>query len=148
MATANHTTSSLSQARPPHQEPTVYVPSLVFKGLAALTLLVVGVFIGMVISHRVISEQVLHYGNTQMAGGSVLINVLDDIAPYLAYTIVSGVVLLPLILAAWTWSRPMSRGVRFAALALIAVLVISGAVTVGLGRSTPVTVVAPPTPLP
>jgi hypothetical protein len=102
--------------------------------LAVLTLLVVGIFIGMMISHQVIRAQVTHYGNTQMAGGSVLINVLDDIAPYLAYTIVAGTALLPLTLAAWTWSRPMPRSLRIAAVVLLAGLIILGAVVLGLGR--------------
>jgi hypothetical protein len=126
-----------------------FVPTPVVRALAGLTLLVVGIFIGMLISHRVISAQVTHYGNTQMAGGSVLINVLDDIAPYLASTLVGGMVLLPLTLAAWTWSRPMPRGLRIAAVVLFAGLIILGAVVLGLGGRAPASTTQPHTaPLP
>jgi hypothetical protein len=92
-----------------HNEGVTLVPASAVRILAALTLLVVGIFIGMMISHRVISAQVGHYGNTQMAGGSVLINVLDDLAPYLATATLTSLGSILLTLAAWIWSRSMLR---------------------------------------
>ena len=101
MSTTHHMAS--------HNEGGTLVPASAVRILAALTLLVVGIFIGMMISHRVISAQVTHYGNTQMAGGSVLINVLDDLAPYLATALLTSLGSILLTLAAWIWSRSMSR---------------------------------------
>jgi hypothetical protein len=122
----------------------------VVKILSTLMLLALGIFIGMLITNRLIVAQLDVYGEANMAATSVMLDFMDDILPYLAVSMIASLALAPITLAAWTWSRPMPRGLRLTALALVAALVIFGAVTVGLGRSAPVTSVPPmtPTPLP
>lgn len=160
MSTTSNIAPQLRTPSLPRRQSATLIPPAAVKVLVILTLLTTGIFIGMVITNQLIQAQIDVYGEANIAATSVMLDFMDDLLPYLASAMVGSLLLAPLTLAAWTWSRPMPHSVRLTALALgapalgalalVAVLIIFGAVTVGLGRSSPVTVVAPvtPTPLP
>lgn len=108
-------------------------PPVVAYVLTALDLLVIGMLIGFIIVARLSVLQADVYGEERMVQVSVILDFMDDLLPYHAFTITAVVVLTALTLAAWLLSGVGSRLLRILAGLLLIICLVFGAIFLGLG---------------
>ncbi|MFN2283504.1 MAG: hypothetical protein ACK2UQ_03720 [Anaerolineae bacterium] len=120
----------------------------IFLMVLALDLFVIGGFVALLIVNRLLNIQLDIYAQNINAA-SVLIDFMDDLLPYHIFYYGVMSILAVLTVVAWAWSRPQSRVLRYAAVALLFILVAISA-WLFLGRSETITSVPPmitPTPV-
>lgn len=120
----------------------------IFLVVLALDFFVLGGFVALLTVNRLLNIQLDIYVQ-HMDVASVIIDFMDDLLPYhiLYYGAMS--ILAVLTVVAWAWSRPQSRVLRYAVVALLLILVAISA-WLFLGRSKTITSVPPmvtPTPV-
>jgi hypothetical protein len=122
--------------------------STIFLIVLALDTFVVGGFVAFLIVNRLLNIQLGIYAQ-HIDAASVIIDFIDDLFPYHLTYYVAMAVLAVLTVVVWTWSKPQSRVLRYAAVLLLLVLVSIGA-WLSLGSRAPVTFIPPlmtPTPV-
>ena len=114
----------------------------------ALDFFVLGGLVALLIVNRMLNIQLDIYAQNINAA-SVLIDFMDDLLPYHIFYYGVMSILAVLTVVAWAWSRPQSRVLRYAAVALLFILVAISA-WLFLGRSETITSFPPmitPTPV-
>ena len=120
----------------------------IFLMVLAIDFFVLGGFVALLVVSRLLNIQLDIYVQ-HMDAASVIIDFMDDLLPYHVLYYEAMSVLAVLTVVAWAWWRPQSRILRYAAVALLFILVATSA-WLFLGRSETITSVPPmvtPTPV-
>lgn len=104
--------------------------------LTALALVAVGIAIGLIVGNRLLVTQREAYGESNMSTTSVVLDLMDDFLPYLAWTITAALALMLLAVTSWLFTRTQSPTVRYALVGLLGLLLLLVAIWLGLGRRT------------
>lgn len=131
---------------PAENDEASFVPRGVPIALTTLALLAAGIVIGLILGNHVLVTQRGIYGEANMSATSVVLDLLDDLLPYLVWSITGTVLLTVLAVASWLLAVVRSPALRHGFVALLVLLTVAAAIWFGLGRRTtqgPVRMVTP-----
>lgn len=114
--------------------------------LWSIDLVAVGAMLGFILMNRVLVHQMAVYGEARMVQVSVILDLMDDILPYLAGSMLAVSLLSLAVLVVVLLSRPMSPMMRTVAWAALCTLVVLSGIWVFAGRRGQATTVPMLTP--
>ena len=117
--------------------------------LLALDTFVLGGFAAFLVVDRLLNDQLAHYAPRHMDAASAILDLLDDLIPYLVVCGATSLVLVLSTICVVVWRRSRSRVLRYGTvlLALLMIAFALGAGFSGRGMTPPVPPMTP-TPVP
>jgi hypothetical protein len=127
----------------------ISLQNLILRILIILSVFTLGGLVSMLIVNRLLDAHFTIYGETYMAESTAILDIMDNLLPYLGSYTIAFVILTLAVITVWFWAKvPMRYRLYWVAvLALVFVIVVGWRLS-GQGLFDSTTLMMTPTPMP